>query len=204
MTSASPDNLLTVEQTLRGAPWSQEAEQAVLGAMILDQDAALRAVESLDHSMFYRESHRRLFRALVALTEQRVVVDHITLRDELVRRGDLEAVGGMEYLAEVVDAVATAANLDHHVRIVKDKAILRRLIEASTQTITEAYDAKLSSGELVDQAEGRIFKISQERKQDGFTRSKRCCGRRWSASKRSRRAAKRLPGCRAASQIWTS
>ncbi|MBX3145648.1 MAG: replicative DNA helicase [Gemmatimonadales bacterium] len=172
MTSASPDNLLTVEQTLRGAPWSQEAEQAVLGAMILDQDAALRAVESLDHSMFYRESHRRLFRALVALTEQRVVVDHITLRDELVRRGDLEAVGGMEYLAEVVDAVATAANLDHHVRIVKDKAILRRLIEASTQTITEAYDAKLSSGELVDQAEGRIFKISQERKQDGFTRIK--------------------------------
>jgi replicative DNA helicase len=172
MTSASPDSLLTVEQTLRGAPWSQEAEQAVLGAMILDQDAALRASELVDHSMFYKESHRRLFRAMVALTEQRVVIDHVTLRDELLRRNELELAGGMEYLADVVDSVATAANLEHHARIVKDKAILRRLIEVSTVTITEAYDARLPTGELVDQAEARIFKIAQERRHEGFTRIK--------------------------------
>ncbi|MDX2061020.1 MAG: replicative DNA helicase [Gemmatimonadales bacterium] len=164
--------MLTVEQTLRGAPWSQEAEQAVLGGMILDQDAALSAAELLEHGMFYKEAHRRLFRALVALTEQRVVIDHVTLRDELVRRQDLEAAGGMEYIAEVVDSVASAANLEHHARIVKDKSILRRLIEASTATITEAYDARLPTGELVDQAEARIFKIGQERRQDGFTRIK--------------------------------
>ncbi len=172
MTSGSPDSLLTVEQTLRGAPWSQEAEQAVLGAMILDQDAALSAAELLEHGMFYKESHRRLFRSLVALTEQRVVIDHVTLRDELVRRQDLDAVGGMEYIAEVVDSVASAANLEHHARIVKDKSILRRLIEASTATITAAYDARLPTGEMVDQAEARIFKIGQERRQDGFTRIK--------------------------------
>ena len=172
MTSGSPDSLLTVEQTLRGAPWSQEAEQAVLGAMILDQDAALRAAELVDHSMFYKEAHRRLFRAMVALTEQRVVIDHVTLRDELSRRNELELVGGMEYLAEVVDAVATAANLEHHARIVKDKNILRRLISASTQTVTEAYDARLSTGELVDHAEARIFRIAQERRAEGFIRIK--------------------------------
>lgn len=172
MTSASPDSLLTVEQTLRGAPWSPEAEQAVLGAMLLDQDAALRAAELLDHAMFYKEAHRRLFRAMIALTEQRVVIDHVTLRDELIRRNDLEMAGGMEYIAELVDSVATAANLEHHARIVKDKAILRRLIEASTTTITEAYEAKLPTGELVDQAEARIFRISQERKAEGFTRIK--------------------------------
>jgi replicative DNA helicase len=172
MTSESPDSLLTVEQALRGAPWSPEAEQAVLGAMLLDQDAALRAVELLDHSMFYKEAHRRLFRAAVALSEQRSVIDHITLRDELTRRNDLEAAGGVEYLAELVDSVATVANLDHHARLVRDKAMLRRLIEASTRTITEAYDARLPAGELLDVAEGRIFKISQERRTEGFTRIK--------------------------------
>ena len=140
--------------------------------MILDQDAALRAAEQIDHSMFYKESHRRLFRAMVALTEQRVVIDHVTLRDELVRRNELDLCGGMEYIAEMVESVSTAANLEHHARIVKDKAILRRLIEASTKTITEAYDARLPTAELVDQAESRIFKISQERRSDGFVRIK--------------------------------
>src|SRR5687768_1977731 len=96
MTSVSPDSLSTVEQSLRSAPWSPGAEQAVRGAMLLDQDAALRAAELLDHSVFYREAHRRLFRAMVALTEQRVVIDHVTLRDELLRRSELDSAGGVE------------------------------------------------------------------------------------------------------------
>jgi replicative DNA helicase len=172
MTSVSPDSFSTVEQTLRAAPWSPEAEQAVLGAMLLDQDAALRAVELLEHSMFYREAHRRLFRAMVALTEQRAVIDHITLRDELLRRNELETAGGVEYLAELVDSVATPANLEHHAKIIREKAILRRLIEASTGIIQEAYDGRLGANELLDQAEGRIFRISQDRRQAGFTRIK--------------------------------
>ncbi|HLB55437.1 MAG TPA: DnaB-like helicase N-terminal domain-containing protein, partial [Gemmatimonadales bacterium] len=73
MTSVSPDSFSTVEQTLRSVPWSPEAEQAVLGAMLLDQDAALSAGQILEYSMFYRDAHRRLFRAMVALTENRVV-----------------------------------------------------------------------------------------------------------------------------------
>jgi len=172
MTSVSPDSFSTVEQTLRAAPWNPEAEQAVLGAMLLDQDAALRAAELLEHSMFYREAHRRLFRAMVALTEQRAVIDHITLRDELLRRNELETAGGVEYLAELVDSVATPANLEHHAKIIREKAILRRLIEASTGIIQEAYDGRLGANELLDQAEGRIFRISQDRRQAGFTRIK--------------------------------
>ncbi|MGH7561291.1 MAG: replicative DNA helicase [Gemmatimonadales bacterium] len=172
MTSVSPDSFSTAEQVLRTAPWSPEAEQAVLGAILLDQDAALRAAELLDHSLFYRDAHRRLFRAAVHLTEQRVVIDHITLRNELIRRDELEMVGGADYLAELVDSVATAANLEHHARIIRDKAILRRLIEASTAIIQEAYDGHQGASELLDQAEGRIFRISQERRQEGFTRIK--------------------------------
>jgi replicative DNA helicase len=172
MTSVSPDSFSTAEQTLRSAPWSPEAEQAVLGAMLLDQDAALRAAELLDHSQFYQDAHRRLFRAAVALTEQRVVIDHITLRNELSRRDELDLVGGADYIAELVDSVATAANLEHHARIIREKAILRRLIEASTAIIQGAYDGHESANELLDRAEGRIFRISQERRQEGFVRIK--------------------------------
>ena len=173
MTSVSPDNYSTADTYVgRSAPWSQEAEQAVLAAMLLDQDAALRAAELVDDSMFYREGHRRLYRAMLALTERRTVIDHITLRDELLRRGDLEQAGGLEYLAELVDAVPTAANLEFHAKIVRDKAILRRLIEAATAIVTEAYDGHSTAVDLLDVAESRIFTISQQRGNDGFTRIK--------------------------------
>lgn len=172
MTSVSPDSLSTVEQTLRSVPWSPEAEQAVLGAMLLDQDAALSAAQLLEYSMFYRDAHRRLFRAMVALTENRTVIDHITLRDELLRRNELELIGGVEYIAELVDAVATAANLEHHARIVRDKAVLRRLIEASTGIIQQAYEGHQGATELLDEAEARIFRISQHRRREDFTRLK--------------------------------
>ena len=173
MTSVSHDNYSTTETySGRSAPWSQEAEQAVLGAMLLDQDAALRAAELVEDWMFYREAHRRLFRAMLALTEQRTVIDHITLRDELLRRGELETAGGLEYLAELVDAVPTAANIEFHSKIVKDKAILRRLIETSTSIITEAYDGHATANDLLDSAEAKIFQISQQRGDEGFTRIK--------------------------------
>src|SRR5512136_39278 len=131
MTSVSHDNYSTLEtQAGRGAPWSNEAEQAVLGAMMLDQDAALRAAELLDDTVFYREAHRRLFRAMRRLLERRTVIDHVTLRNELSSTGELDEVGGIGYLAELVDAVPTAANLDFHAEIVREKYILRQLIEA--------------------------------------------------------------------------
>lgn len=173
MTSVSPASSSTADPYVgRTAPWNNEAEQAVLGAMLLDQDAALRAAELIDDSMFYREPHRRLYRAMLALTEQRTVIDHVTLRDELVRRNELDAVGGSGYLAELLESVPTAANVEFHCRIIKEKAILRRLIEVSTQVVAEAYDGQLTAGELLDAAESRIFTISQQRGQEGFTRLK--------------------------------
>ncbi len=173
MTFVSPDSYSIADPYVgRAAPWSQEAEQAVLGAMLLDQDAALRAAELVEDGMFYREGHRRLFRAMLALTERRTVIDPITLRDELLRRGELDVAGGLEYLAELVDSVPTAANIEFHARIVKEKAILRRLIEASTTIITEAYDGHSTANDLLDTAESRIFQISQSRGSEGFTRIK--------------------------------
>jgi replicative DNA helicase len=109
---------------------------------------------------------------MLALTEHRVVIDHVTLRDELLRRGELEIAGGLEYIAELMDAVPTAANLEFHAKIVRDKSILRRLIETATQIITEAYDAKSTPNDLLDKAESRVFQISQQRRAEGFTRIK--------------------------------
>jgi replicative DNA helicase len=173
MTSVSPDSSSIAESIpIRGAPWSNEAEQAVLGAMLLDQDAALRAAEVLDDSLFYREAHRRLFRAMRRLVEQRTVIDHVTLREELIRRGELDAAGGEGYLAELVESVPTAANLDAHGAIVREKAILRQLIEAGTTIVSQAYDGTQSAGDLLDNAETRIFQIAQRRKTEGFSRLK--------------------------------
>ncbi|MFC1639757.1 DnaB-like helicase N-terminal domain-containing protein, partial [Gemmatimonadota bacterium] len=98
----------------RQAPWSPEAEQAVIGAMLLDADAVLKAVELLDDGAFYKEAHRRLFRAMVRLAERGDVVDPLTLRDDLERSGDLDAAGGTDYVAELIDAVPTAANVEYH------------------------------------------------------------------------------------------
>ncbi|MBP9898481.1 MAG: replicative DNA helicase, partial [Gemmatimonadales bacterium] len=114
----------------------------------------------------------RLFRALRSLVEQRMVIDYVTVRDELQRRGDLEQAGGVSYLDELVNAVPTAANLEFHARILREKAIQRRLIEAATQIVSEAYEGKTTAAELLDKAEGKIFVIGQQRRDDGFTRIK--------------------------------
>ena len=156
----------------RRPPWSEEAEQAVLGAMIMDRDAVVRAGEFVDDTMFYREAHRRIFRAIKALNERGVVVDVLTLADELALRGELEAVGGKEYLSLLLDAVPTAANVEYHAAIVRDKALIRRLIETSTELIADAFRGRHTATQLLDRAEQRILQISQQRGHEGVYRIK--------------------------------
>ncbi|NIN11534.1 MAG: replicative DNA helicase [Gemmatimonadales bacterium] len=147
----------------RQTPWSEEAEQAVLGAMLLDPDAGLKAVELLDDTAFHRDAHRRVFRTMAKIVERGDVVDPVVLRDELARTGDLEAAGGTDYIAELLDVVPTAANVEYHCRIVKDKALRRRLIEAGTDIVQAAYEGPLEVDTLLDEAEHRIFEVSFQR-----------------------------------------
>ena len=176
MTSVSPAASSTAKPSEpfggRQPPYSAEAEQAVLGAMLLDQQAALDAVELVDDTLFYREGHRRLFRAMRAIVERGAVVDPITLRDELERRGELEGAGGVEYLSYLLDFTPTAANLEYHARIVREKGLLRRLIEVSTGVVQEAFEAKRLPEEILDSAEQRIFEIAEYRQKAGFVRLK--------------------------------
>ena len=156
----------------RRPPYSEDAEQAVLAAMLIDGDAVMRAIETVDDAMFYREGHRRIFRSMVTLAERGEVVDPLTLANELERHGDLQGAGGKDYIAFLVDAVPTAANIEYHARIVREKALLRRLIETSTAIVSEAFEGRMTAAELLDDAEHKIFQVSQQRGQQGFTRIK--------------------------------
>ena len=156
----------------RRPPYSEDAEQAVIAAMLMDADAIMRAAEYVDDTMFYREGHRRIFRAMVAVTERGEVVDPLTLADELARRGELEASGGKDYLGFLSDAIPTAANVEYQAKIVREKALLRRLIEVSTSIVTEAFEGRTTAAELLDDAETKIFQVSQAQGNQGFTRIK--------------------------------
>ena len=140
--------------------------------MLIDAEAITRATEIVDDTMFFREGHRRIFRAIIALVERLSGIDVITLSDELERRSELDAAGGREYVSFLADAVPTAANVEHHARIVKEKALLRRLIEVSTQIAGEAFEARQPANELIDFAEQRILQVGQDRGGGGFVRVK--------------------------------
>ncbi|HSM04566.1 MAG TPA: replicative DNA helicase [Longimicrobiales bacterium] len=154
-------------------PYAREAELAVLSGMMLDRDGVARAVEILDGSMFFAERHRRIFRSMARLFERGDVIDVITLKSDLERTGELESVGGLDTLAELADFVPTAANIEYHARLVREKALLRRLIDASQEIIRDAYSpGEREVDELLDQAESRIFLVAQSHEREGFVRVK--------------------------------
>ena len=164
---ASPNFAQTVFD--RTPPFSLEAETAVLGGMLIDRDAVPKAVEFLNESMFYREANRRLYRSMVRLFERGDVIDVITVSEELKKTGEMESSGGFDYLAALVDAVPTAANLEYHARIVRDKALLRRLVEQSSQIIRDVYDqGERDVDEILDEAEAKIFQVAESHKRKGF------------------------------------
>ncbi|MFQ5888787.1 MAG: replicative DNA helicase [Gemmatimonadota bacterium] len=153
----------------RQAPWSEEAEISVLSAMLIDGDAVARAVEVVDETAFYRPANRRVFQAMMRLYSRGEVIDAVTLSDDLKSAGELESAGGMSYLAQLVDAVPTGANVEYHCRILRDKALLRRLIESATDIIQDAYQAPAGEvEEALDRAEQRIFQIAQASQRAGF------------------------------------
>ncbi|HEU4878128.1 MAG TPA: replicative DNA helicase [Gemmatimonadaceae bacterium] len=156
----------------RRPPYSEDAEQAVLSAMLMDRDAVDRASEFVDDTMFYREGNRRIYRAMVALSTRGDVIDPLTLTEELSRRNELQQAGGKEYISFLVDAVPTAANVEYHAKIVREKALRRRLIEVSTAIVSEAFESSAPAGELLDAAEHKIFEVNQLRGAEGFTRIK--------------------------------
>ncbi len=154
-------------------PQSIEAETAVLGSMLLDRDAVSQAIEVIkDESCFYKESNRKVYSAIIKLFEENKGIDLITLTEELRRMGALDDVGGPAYLAGLTSAVPTAANVLYYAKIVRDKMLLRNLINAATQIVTDCYDSGHDVRTLVDKAEQLIFEVSSKKIEARFTHLK--------------------------------
>ena len=149
-------------------PQNLEAEMAVLGSMLIDEDAITAAIEFLDKKSFYQDSHQKVFEAIFDLFNANKAVDLITLTNELKRRGILDEIGGPSFLIALVNSVPTAANINHYVNIVKEKNILRALINNSTRIITMCYETEGKIDEVVDDAEKLIFEISERKVTGGY------------------------------------
>ncbi|SEM82728.1 replicative DNA helicase [Lihuaxuella thermophila] len=149
-------------------PHNHEAEQAVLGAILLEPSVLISVNERLKAEDFYRQAHQRLFQVINDLAEKGEPVDLVTLTSELQDRKLLEEVGGVPYLTELASVVPTAANVDYYAKIVEEKAILRRLIRTATQIAAAGYTGGEEVTQVLNEAEKRILEISQRRIRGGF------------------------------------
>ncbi|MDI6754283.1 MAG: replicative DNA helicase [Thermodesulfobacteriota bacterium] len=149
-------------------PQSLEAEVSVLGGVLLENEALNRVLEVVREGDFYRESHRKIFSAMVNLYERNEPADLITLSETLKKKDALEEIGGLEYLNFLANSVPTAANIAYYAKIIKEKSILRKLINRATEIVSLGYSNSSDVDEFLDQAERLIFEISEDRVRPSF------------------------------------
>ena len=149
-------------------PHNIDAEKSVLGSMFLSKYALQKALEALSKDLFYLESHQIIFEAIKNLREKLISIDLTTVTEELDNKKQLKQIGGVEYLTEIINFVPTAANVDEYIRIVDEKAILRRLIEEATQIVSSGYNQEDDINEVLDNAEKKILTVVKTKKGTEF------------------------------------
>jgi len=149
-------------------PQSIEAEQSVLGALLIDRDAVIEVADFLRPADFYRQAHGAIYEAVLGLYERREPVDIVTVSESLERRDQLDQAGGSAYLTSLINMTPTAVNAVHYGRIVERKAVLRNLIAAAGRIAGIGYDESADVGESIDKAEQELFAVSQKRVETGF------------------------------------
>lgn len=154
----------------RMPPQNNEAEQSVLGSILLQPSALISSMEFIQASDFYRRSHQLIFQAMIDLNEKNEEIDVITVANLLETSGQLEDVGGTPYLAELANIVPTAANVEYYAQIVEERSLLRRLIQASTDIISDTYEELDEVSNLLDNAEQKILEVSERKNRSGFTK----------------------------------
>lgn len=155
---------------LRVQPQDILAEQSVLGAIFIDPDKLVFVREYIEAEDFFKYAHKLLFRAMVALADRNEAIDATTIRNYLANHGDLENIGGLAYLAEVINSVPTSANAEFYAKIVAEKSNLRKLIERLTETVNQAYDGSDESDTLIARAEKALIDVSEGASRSGFKR----------------------------------
>ncbi|MEA3286847.1 MAG: replicative DNA helicase [Candidatus Marinimicrobia bacterium] len=150
-------------QNLRLPPHNEEAEQSIIGSMMLDHMALSAAMKFLEPRSFYRPAHQKIYNAVLNLDGRGEPVDQITVVDELKRSGDLQAVGGAYYITELTEKVPSTANAEYYARLVMESSALRALIQLSAELSTEAYETRERVDVLLEKAESKIFELSEKR-----------------------------------------
>lgn len=154
-------------------PQALDAEMALLGSMMIEQDALERAVGIVSAEHFYKTAHQKIFTAMKTLAEKDQAVDLITVTEELKRTGFLAEVGGERYLAELMSKVSTAAHVEHYAKIVYDTALVRELIKISTSTVESCYkDTEQEPSDLIDEAQSKLFTLNQKQVKQGLVSTK--------------------------------
>lgn len=161
------ENLEEILQKEKLPPQNLEAETAVLGSLLIEDDAVAQGIELLSPEMFYKDAHKKIFQAIIRLFNENKAVDLVTLTDMLYKDGTVDEAGGASYLAFLTTAVPTAANVLYYARIVKEKYVLRHLIQNATQIVADSYDATQDVEQLLDRAEKLIFDISSRKYSGG-------------------------------------
>jgi len=159
----------SIEQSSgRVPPQAVDVEMSVLGAMLLDKEAVSRSLEVIDETAFYKPAHQIIFKAIISLFEKNEAVDSITVVEELRRMGKLDEIGGPIYIADLSMRVTSAANVEYHAKIVLEKALMRNLISASSEITSRAFNEQDDALDLLDEAENKIFQISEKRMKKSF------------------------------------
>lgn len=146
-----------------------EAEQAILGSMLTDKDAIIAAIEVLKEEDFYREDNKLIYSAMLSLYSKSEPIDIITVKAELQAIGKFDAVGGLEYLAELPEKVPTTANVDKYIKIVEQKSMVRNLIKSANEIIAMGYDETQEVENVMERAEKNIFEVMQKKNQRGYS-----------------------------------
>ncbi|MBU3091137.1 replicative DNA helicase [Clostridium sp. CM028] len=157
-----------MDTPLRSLPYNLEAEQSVIGSMLIDKTAISRVVEVLKSDDFYRDSHKGIFSAIFDLYQKDTPIDMITLLEHLRSSEKLEASGGITYISEISNSIPSTANLSSYIKIVEDKSTLRKLIRASTEIMENCYNKQDDVEAVMDLAEQKVFNISQKKNAGDF------------------------------------
>lgn len=150
-------------------PHDIQAEQAVLGSMLLDKDAVIDAIEVLREESFYREDNKMIFSAILSLYAKSEPIDLITVKNELTENGNFDKIGGLEYLSSLPDKVPTTANVDRYIKIVEEKALTRNLIQTANELIALGYDETEEVNNILELAEKKVFDLSQNKSTKGYS-----------------------------------
>ena len=152
----------------RKMPQNLEAEMSILGACFLSTYALDKVCEEVTPDMFYSEANKKIYEAIFSLHQNKIPLDSTVLVNEIEKHDNINSIGGLEYLGEVIDSVITAANIDYYIDIVREKALRRKLVEVSTNITTSAFDEETEINDIIDNAEKSIFSVTKSRKAGEF------------------------------------